>query len=203
MIRRRRADSSRGIKLLQDIASTVATTPLMAIDLEYLPHLYPLCFVMVELHLYPLLFPLAYHPISLLIVKFWKFSVIPHYGQVWPFFGISAKNWSMFQSDHMLTKNHRFIYLITMEPFHCHHCWLLYFGVIMLFFITISLYFLTSLSIYIQREQGFGNLYLYNYIYQENKVLATDIYITIYPKRTNIWQLVYLQVSIISKLGCD
>ena len=62
---------------------------------------------------------------------------------------------------------------------------------------------LTSFSLYIKKEQSFGNLYLYNYIYQENKVLATDIYITIYPKRTNIWQLVYLQVSIISKLGCD
>ena len=139
----------------------------------------------------------------LLIVKIWNVFVIIHHGRLWPFFGISTKNWSTFLSDHIITINKNFCSLRTMEPFHCYHCWLLYFEVILLLFLTILLYCLSYLLLCIQIEQSFVNWYLYHYISKENNVLASYIYITIYPKRTKIWQLIYLQVSRISNPGCD
>ena len=85
--------------------------------------------------------PLYYQSWSslLLIAKFWNISVIPHHGRVQTIFVISEKNWIMFPSDHIITINNYFCSLNTMEPFHCYHCWLLHFEVILLFFLKISL----------------------------------------------------------------
>ena len=62
MIRRRRDDSAWRLKVLRYIELTVATKPLIEIDLTSAPHLYPLFFMLVALHLYPLFFTLADHP---------------------------------------------------------------------------------------------------------------------------------------------
>ena len=63
MIRRRCTDSARRLKLLRYLALEVATTTPMAIGVELAPHIYPLYFMLVVLHLYPILFTLADNPL--------------------------------------------------------------------------------------------------------------------------------------------
>ena len=53
------------------------------------------------------------------LLNFEKY-VILHHGRFQPLFGIAANMWSTLSSDHIITINHNFCSMSTMEPFHCH-----------------------------------------------------------------------------------
>ena len=147
MIRRRRGDSARRMKLLRDLASleSLLTYPICshAITETYFQYKQQSQRLNIPQEFQPsgaIIPPPPYHcswPSSLLIVKIWIFNIIPHHGRVWPFFKIASNIWIRFRSDHIITINHHFCYISTMELFHCHHFWLLKFEVILLFFLTI------------------------------------------------------------------
>ena len=128
-----------------------------------------------------------YWPSSLLIVKFWNISIIAHHVRMRPLFGIAAKIWSTLLSDNIITINHLFFSENNGAVSLSRLLIIIYFKIILLLALMISLYFLTSLSLYIQREQSLGNWYLYHHIFKENKDLATDIFACVNNIKYWLW----------------
>ena len=210
-----RADSTRRMKLLRDLASTLATTMLMDIYLAYVPHLYLLYFTLGALHLYPLLFLLADHPISLLIVKIWKicnfspwtcvtflWDCCKHmkYVSKWPYdyykssFLISKHNGAISLSLLLIAIFWSFLVIIS------HDLTLLFNLFITIYPNRTRFWKLIYLWIYIPREQIFGNWYIYQYISKEKKYPATDIFASFENIKARLWLIFQWFKSTLSTL---